>query len=44
VSLDAWEVDAFIERLRPEGVMLCTSTATVAEADALVAKVSKWTR
>ena len=44
VSLDAWEVDAFIEHLRPEGVMLCTSTDTVEEADALVAKVAKWTR
>ena len=44
ISVDPWEVDAFIEHLRPEGVMLYTSVATVEEADALVAKAAKWTK
>ena len=43
VAVEPWEVDAFIEHLRPEGVMLHTAAGSVEEADALVAKVSKWT-
>jgi hypothetical protein len=44
VSVEPWEVDLFIERLRPEGVMMNTAVGSVEEADALVAKVARWTR
>lgn len=42
ISAEPWEIDVFMEALRPEGVMLCTWARSVEEADALVEKVSRW--
>ena len=42
LSIAASELDAFIEALHPEGVMLCMGAGSVEEADALVEKVKKW--
>lgn len=44
VSLEPHEIGAFMEALRPEGVMLCTWAETEEHADALIAQVAKWTR
>jgi len=44
ISIEPREVDAFMEGLRPEGVLLHTWARSVEEADALIAKVSTWTR
>ncbi|HXG24979.1 MAG TPA: hypothetical protein VNJ09_10515 [Chthonomonadales bacterium] len=43
ISIEPWEIDLFMEALRPEGVMLSTWARSVEEADALIAKVAKWT-
>jgi hypothetical protein len=42
ISIEPWELDLFMEALRPEGVMLCTTAASAEEADALIARVSRW--
>jgi hypothetical protein len=43
VSLTPGEIDAFMDALRPEGVMLSTTAGSVEEADAILAKIAKWT-
>ena len=43
ITLTPGEIDAFMAELRPEGVMLATTAASVAEADAILAKISRWT-
>ena len=43
VTIEPWEVDVFMENLRPEGVMLQTVAASVAEADAILARIAAWT-
>jgi hypothetical protein len=42
ISIEPWEVDLFLEAMRPEGVMLCTWAGSVEEADALIAQVARW--
>jgi hypothetical protein len=37
------EIDRFMEALRPEGVMLSTWARSVEDAEALIAKVARWT-
>lgn len=43
ISLTPGEIDAFMAALHPEGVMLSTTASSVEEADAIVAKIAKWT-
>lgn len=43
VVLTPPEIDRFMAELRPEGVMLQTTAATVEEADAILAKLATWT-
>ncbi len=38
------EIDFFMQHLNPEGVMMQTSAGSAEEADAIIAKISKWTR
>jgi hypothetical protein len=40
--MEPWEVDAFMENLRPEGVMLQMEASSVEEADAVLQKIAKW--
>lgn len=42
VSVEPREVPLFMQALRPAGVMLTTWASSVAEADALIAQVSRW--
>ena len=44
IILDPGEIDFFIEHLNPEGVMLQAEARSVAEADAILAKIARWTR
>ncbi len=44
ITLTPGEIDAFMAELRPEGVMLSTTAASVEQADAILAKIAKWTR
>jgi hypothetical protein len=44
ISIAPWELDTFMEALRPEGVMLATSARSPEEADALLARVARWPR
>lgn len=44
ITLTPGEIDAFMAELRPEGVMLSTTASSVEEADAILAKIAKWTR
>jgi hypothetical protein len=44
ISIAASELDAFMENLEPEGVMLATGVGSVEEAEALITRVAKWTR
>jgi hypothetical protein len=44
ITLTPGEIDAFMQELRPEGVMLSTTAASVEEADAILAQIGKWTR
>ena len=44
IFVDPDEVDFFIEHLKPEGVMLQTEARSVEEADAILAKVARWTK
>lgn len=41
-SVEPWEVDLFMQELKPEGLMLCTWTRSVEEADALIGKMKQW--
>lgn len=43
ISIDASEIDAFMENLAPEGVMLSMWAPNPDAADALVTRVSRWT-
>jgi hypothetical protein len=43
ISIEPWEIDSFVEALRPEGVMLQMRAGSIEEADALIARVSRWT-
>ena len=42
ISIEPWEIDLFMEALRPEGVMLCTGAGSVEEANAMVARIATW--
>jgi len=42
VSYDWGEIDELIPHLRPEGVMFSTSAGSPEQADAIVAKVARW--
>jgi len=44
ISITPDEVDFFMERLNPEGVMLSMTAGSVEEADAILAKITRWTR
>jgi hypothetical protein len=43
VTIEPGEMDAFMDALRPEGVMLAMTASSVEEADDIVKRVSKWT-
>jgi hypothetical protein len=42
ISTEAAELDLLMEALRPEGVMLFTWASSVEEANAIIARVSRW--
>jgi hypothetical protein len=42
ITVEPWEVDAFMENLRPEGVMLQMEAASCEEADAVLKKIARW--
>jgi hypothetical protein len=42
VSVAPQDIDAFMQALRPEGVMLSTWVSSVEEADAIVKKIASW--
>jgi hypothetical protein len=44
ISIDAAELDIFMQSLHPEGVMLQMGAPSPEAADALIARASKWTR
>jgi hypothetical protein len=44
ISIESDELDTFMENLAPEGVMLRMGASSVEEADALIARVARWTR
>ncbi|MEP0766574.1 MAG: trimethylamine corrinoid protein 2 [Fimbriimonadia bacterium] len=44
ISAEPDDLDPFFEALDPEGVMLCTWANDVEHADAIVRRVSKWSR
>ncbi len=43
IAMEPWEIDTFMEELRPEGVMLNTWVPSVDEANALIRRVERWT-
>lgn len=43
ISMEAWELDTFMEHLRPEGVCLNMGAASIEEADAIIKRVASWT-
>jgi hypothetical protein len=44
ISVEPWEIDLFMQNLNPEGVMMQTAVDSVEQADAILKKISKWTR
>ncbi len=42
ITCEPWEVETFMDNLRPEGVMLQMEAASVEEADAVLAKIARW--
>ncbi len=44
IVVEAHEIDHFMANLNPEGIMLQTSAASVEEADAIIARIARWTR
>jgi hypothetical protein len=42
ITVEPWEVDTFMENLRPEGVMLQMEATSVEEADAVLKKIARW--
>jgi hypothetical protein len=44
IAVEPWELDAFMENLHPEGVMMHTYANSVEEADTLLRKISRWTK
>ena len=42
-SIEPGELDTFMESLQPEGVLLATWARSAEEADALIARISRWT-
>ena len=44
LAVEPWEIDLFMDNLNPEGVMMQTGAASVEEADAIIAKIARWTR
>jgi hypothetical protein len=44
IGIEPGELDFFMENLKPEGVMLQTWAASPEEADAMIARVAKWTK
>lgn len=44
IVIEPDELDDFMDNLNPEGVMLQTRAASVEDADAIIARISRWTR
>jgi hypothetical protein len=44
IAVEPWEIDIFMENLAPEGVMMHAGAGSVEEADAILKKLSRWTR
>jgi hypothetical protein len=42
ITIEPWELDAFMTNLRPEGVMLQMEASSAAEADAVLKKIATW--
>ncbi len=42
ITMEPWELDAFMQNLRPEGVMLQMEASSVEEADAILKQIAAW--